>query len=903
MSDLTPKQQQLMGAWGAIHKGAGEALEWIEQVRGNAASVEAEADGLGLRLRRARNKAKNLQRSAGNPMTVGFFGLSQAGKSYLISALASDDHGKLESDFGGQVLDFIRHVNPPGGGGEATGVVTRFSHIAKPCLDVNYPVEITLFREIELVKILCNSWFEDFDLERVDHSYREQDIQAALTEFEGQDAGQVQPGVSSDDVVALWDYLKSNYEKSTRVLDDQYWPRAVKIAPRLALRERAKLFSVLWGGQAPITDLYLLLAGVLQKLDHVETLHAPISVFKQENISVTATPYNIMGVDLLSRLGTRHDVQVNVLPGRDGKVHTSVSISVAQLAALAVEVNFCLRTKPTASVAHGVDILDFPGYRTRNKYLSVDEAALKESADEVHPYWNLILRGKVAYLFERYSEAQEMNALVICTSSVKQSDVISVGPVLTRWIHNTQGATPKERGQRAPGLIWALTMCDGWANLELGKDDAHKFKAAERLMKITIIERFGSQEWMKEWSVGKPFDNTYMVRKPRLKETAFIERDEQDQELRVIERYVDDIKQLRQYVVDLPAANRHIANTGAAFDAMMTLNDGGISRFSTSFSSINDLDFKLARIEEQLEQCRTDLLDHGLNTWREEDFEQLLNKKREKTQYLLDNLGADPDAISELIHALQVPVEQLRELYLGGVYDIDGIDGEAGEEPEPAVRAPANKAPALNFGNVFGNTASATPAVAPKPVAKRLNSEQRFVRAALKAWIKHMRELGTQPLRLSSLRMSREVVEALVEELVSAVRRPAFIEQLDAAVMRRIFNGVRRDQIVQRQVLTVQLAMRDFLSWFDLLGKPVSERPTALLGESQPVFGAYQNFAQGEFPVLPKEPSNQEQSFQIDWLSSLAWLTQENAKSGADPEITTEQRRQLAVLLNTFQAS
>ena len=41
MSDLTPKQQQLMNAWGAIHKGAGEALEWIERVRGNAASVEA----------------------------------------------------------------------------------------------------------------------------------------------------------------------------------------------------------------------------------------------------------------------------------------------------------------------------------------------------------------------------------------------------------------------------------------------------------------------------------------------------------------------------------------------------------------------------------------------------------------------------------------------------------------------------------------------------------------------------------------------------------------------------------------------------------------------------------------------------------------------------------------------
>ena len=96
MSDLTPKQQQLMNAWGAIHKGAGEALEWIERVRGNAASVEADADDLSLRLRKARNQARSLQHAASTPMGVGFFGLSQAGKSYLISSLAANSEGVLE---------------------------------------------------------------------------------------------------------------------------------------------------------------------------------------------------------------------------------------------------------------------------------------------------------------------------------------------------------------------------------------------------------------------------------------------------------------------------------------------------------------------------------------------------------------------------------------------------------------------------------------------------------------------------------------------------------------------------------------------------------------------------------------------------------------------------------------
>lgn len=188
-----------------------------------------------------------------------------------------------------------------------------------------------------------------------------------------------------------------------------------------------------------------MLAGVLQRLGHAETVYAPVSVFKQETDGVTAAPYNIMSVDVLSRLDTRRDQQLQVLPCTDGKLQASVGVTIAQLATLAVEVNFSLLNRPTASVAQDVEILDFPGYRTRNKYLSIDEAALKDSADEVYPYWNLILRGKVAYLFERYSEAQEMNALVVCTSTMKQSDVISVAPVLTRWIHNTQGATPKER--------------------------------------------------------------------------------------------------------------------------------------------------------------------------------------------------------------------------------------------------------------------------------------------------------------------------------------------------------------------------------------------------------------------------------------------------------------------------
>lgn len=900
MSDLTPKQQQLMNAWGAIHKGAGEALEWIEQVRGNAASVEAEADGLSLRLRRARNRAKSLQYAASTPMGVGFFGGSQAGKSYLISSLAAATDGKLLSDFGPHTLDFIRHVNPPGLGKEATGVITRFSRRAKPSPDPNYPVELKLFCEVELAMMLSNSWFEDFDQERLNNEITDKTIEAVLREFEGQTVDNRHPGVDGDDVVRLWDYLAKNYEKSVRCLEGTYWPRAIELAPHLSIPQRARLFSILWGGQKPLTDLYILLAGALQKLGFPEKVFAPLGVLAEEKDGDYVRTVNLMSVDMLKRLDTRLDQPVSVLPECAGTLRGAVGVTIAQLTALTVEMTFRLVHQPSNAVLEQVDLIDFPGYRTRYQLLDINELAGVEPADEVNPIWSMLLRGKVAYLFERYSEAQEMHGLVLCTNANKQVDVVTIAPVLTRWIHNTQGATPAARKNRAPGLIWALTMMDMWIDSTLSQDDGGLATVCENMFFQAMLERFGNLEWMKEWS-GTPFNNTYLVRKPRL-ESSFLVRNDSSEELELAPRHADHMRRLQGKFELCPTAIRHLSEPKAAWEAMLAFNDGGITRFCASLKAFENVDFKLSRIEEQLQECRTDLLEHGLYTWREEDFESLLERKREKVKYLLRTLGADPDVISELIHTLQLPTEQLRELYLGGVYDIDG-DDEAPGEAESAFKAPANKAPAIDFGNLFDNTPTPSAASAAKPVAKRLTSEQRFARAALKAWIKHMRDLGTQPQRLLSLRMSRELMDALTEELVSAVRRPALLEQLDEAVTRRILGGARRDQLVQRQVIAVQLVMRDFLSWFGLLTKPVDQRPPRLAGNKGPLFDFYQKVAVGELPILPEKPSHQEQHFQVDWLSGLAWLTQENAKSGADPEITTEQRRQLAVLLNTFEAS
>lgn len=124
---MTHQAESLAQGWAAIARGCLDARGWVEAVRGGSRRLDNEADKLNLSLLRSRNLASNLAYVASTSMTVGFFGISQAGKSYLISALAAGSQGALEAAYGDRRVDFIKEVNPVGSGKEATGLVTRFT--------------------------------------------------------------------------------------------------------------------------------------------------------------------------------------------------------------------------------------------------------------------------------------------------------------------------------------------------------------------------------------------------------------------------------------------------------------------------------------------------------------------------------------------------------------------------------------------------------------------------------------------------------------------------------------------------------------------------------------------------------------------------------------------------------
>lgn len=896
MTTLTTEQIKLAHEWTSVHKGAGLALDWVEDVAEKVEEVAAKAVTLNRDLHRARNLARSLGRVSTTPMGIGFFGLSQAGKSYLISALAADHKGQLLTQFGTQSLDFIKHVNPVGGGKEATGLVTRFTRRADPGKDPQFPVELRLFREVEIAIILANAWFEDFDHQRLNSQITDAHIDALLQRFEDHTATQPTPGVNSDDVVLLWDYLEHNYPNAVRPLNARYWQRVVKLAPRLSVRERAQLFSLLWGGINKMTETYEQLATALHRLGLAETVFAPITALVSQRDGQMVQTNSIINVDILSRLGGSGDSALEVRPAHEANLGTPVSVSRAELAALTNELIFRLDNEPANSIVNSVDLLDFPGYRSRQKLMSIDEASEVDSSGATNnPVAKLLLRGKVAYLFERYTNEQEMNALVMCTSSFKQSEVVSVGPVLRSWIDKTQGASAQERDGRASGLIWALTMCDGFIGGALNGEIVQFPESCDNMLKLTMIERFGNEEWMKQWG-NTPFKNTYLVRKPRFK-TSFIDLSADGEELGFNDSSRVALQALQEAFGNNELVKRHVAEPLDAWQAMLKLNDGGMSRFSNAFTPVANINFKLQRISEQLEDLMVKLLP------RLEEYYEAGGEDERAKKKAIANLIVRPFAttkhgkyvLGELLAYMAVPEDQLRDLYLNGDFDSPATDATEAD--------PADSAAEVEY-DIFGDAVTAVAEAPPVAMAvpQYQSHEHRFARAAFNLWATHLRGLSRRQHLLDQLELPSEAIALLVKELVVCAERLDLPLQLSQALLKRAQSGVRRENLVQRQVLTAQLLLDDFTAWFGHTAQPASQRPVGLLGAKQPLFSFYQKEMPGLFPLLAPQADDQSVIFADDWISGIAIHTQNNVDHRKGKEITPEQNEALGRVIQAFKA-
>jgi len=863
-----------------------DASAWVMD---NQEVIRSEQEGLLAELRQLGRIFRQCARAAMRKMCAGVFGPSQAGKSYLISALARDASGTLRALFGADEIDFIAEINPEGGK-ESTGLVTRFTMTRPASLPEGFPVQIKLLTETDLVKIIANTYYADCEHQEAPDTNA---IIKSIDDLQNR-KGTGSPHINLDALEDLRDYLVKDFKSKARVQElDRcgYWKRIFELGPQLDLENRIQMYSVIWDNVGQFTDLLRLLLLALAKLGYAPEAFCPLEALIPRSKSI---------IDVATLKGIGDSAAASDLSIR-AAASPPVSLPRSVVTALTAELTIVMREKPDQYFDH-TDLLDFPGYRSRYKFTDVRKEL--EKPDMVN---ELFLRGKVAYLFQRYCAERELTSMLLCIGPSNQ-EVQDLPGVINDWVISTHGAQPESRRDKPVALYFILTKFD--MEFEQKKGAPSVETRWENRLHASLLNFFGKQhDWPTIWD-GKKFRNLYLLRNPNFDFKAVLEYDENNREKGIRADQQGYVASLESAFMKCPYVADHFKDPRGAWDAAMRLNDGGISYIRDSLRPLCNPDIKRAQIETTLAERKNRLALRLQAFYRSDDKEEARRQKALLSRAfgqifarMLQN-----QSMGEFLRRLCVCDNDLYELYfearrrfleseedtghiapqvsVGSGTAADDIMAELfGNEPQPAQTTPAEE----------------TPVFAP---SRPKDEAQYFAELIEGYWCNRLQELSDNPSIQKYYAFPQAELSKLVAELTHGASRLKLREEMEKALRAAAaYSNTAKERIVWQQVGMAASIINGFVDWLGRSPRTRAQedRTVFMGGNSYVLFNPAQK--PDGFPALPEIQEPFEKAWFLDWLRALHVLLQENVDFEDGQAYNQEQNTRLGEIIKAVSSA
>ncbi len=856
------------------------ALDWVQHAE-NAETVGPEHKSLVHLLRRAARRADKLGRAARTKMSVSVFGPSQAGKSFLVSVLARPAEGRLVADFpgpGGQ-LDYISEINPEGEG-ESTGLVTRFT-MTKEAMPEGFPIQLNLLSEADVARTIINSFYMDGD--QSEPAPDAAALNAHIEAFKSRAGAAEVPGMSFEDVLDIQDYVQSTFGRTAYAAALRpFWDEAAALAPRMSIRDRAAFLAILWGGHDALGDLYVTLAEGLARIGHPEVVHVPLAALIPRETSI---------IDVKALGGLFGGDPADTLKVR-APSGTVTELPRAVVCALAAELVFPMLEEPSPLFAE-TDLLDFPG--ARNRFEQPLSKTLEQPESTVA---QLLLRGKVAYLFDRYVENQEITSMLLCVPD-SNMETLDLPGLVDNWIALTHGNTPRARRDVDCILFFVLTKFDKHlGESAAGGGDSTRF---ERRMQASLLEKFGRSKdgWVDNWTPGTPFRNCYWLRNPNFFVEGLIDYDANRRETAIRPEKQARLAELRAGCLASDAVQRHFADPAAAWDAALGLNDGGVGYLLRELTAVCVPDSKLRQLSGQIEKLAGDLA-AALGPFHvSDDVETRIEEKRLAADAVIDCLEETLKShrFGALLAALCVDQDAIEDR-ISRVPSSVRISSAVSSQPTVATARPGLARPARP-----GRPAAAAPAAGTDNAAQtagpriRTMSPEAFqAGTAVDIWIERLAELREDTALLDALCLSQSAANDLTSEMIHGLRRLRVIDD-----MRSQLKAIDYGMTVDKQAPPAAIVCAEYINGFVFtLGAdrlPLDARPVVELGEGRhrPIFAPRPEVDTAM--NLPAEPRAAATETCSDWVYALDLMFADNARDTDAGEINIEQNLALGRIL------
>ncbi len=759
----------------------------------------------------------------------------------------------LSRDGAGPLCALIRHSTSP------SSASTR-----------DYPIPCSLLSELDVTKILARAYLSFVPLSRCE-PVSANEVGQLFSDVSSRLSAEALPGFSRRDVVDLREDLHAHHPQSAflgGLAAAGYWDVLAETISHLEAADRFRLLALLWKNEPEFTSLFVRLVGCLERVGPgADICCAPEAVFTTLSRHGPFLRHRRAVFDLAALLdmGSMDDEPVGV----GTHYGRTEQLSRAELAALIAEVPV---TWPSSrhSPLGDMGILQFPSAHIGAELplsLYVGPRKGRLSSAMVARFFAHV---KATYLFERSCKRGEITALAVCVDPMAD-DGGALAPSIAEWIGTAQGSDPGQREKTRTGLfIVEMSRTPAEGERTLVRSPPGEWH--ERMGEIITTGLGAGQDWPREWTPGRPFDNVFKFQNVPPKFPG------ENQVVPASPRQLRKAGADRGNVLALPALFRRSEATRTGRN-VEPANQGAAADFVRStLRPVTSASSKKRQFDARLSELRRRLKGRLRRYHVSNDPGRTAEWRRQVANVAQSRLHrcAETGRLGHLLEALMV-----RESELIALFHRSGSPA--------SVIAPELPGPAAGKGEYHEEGGMALALRRGEDAARC----ERNATRALVYWFRHMRQRSRSATLCRFLGVPQPLLQHIVDELIVGAERSGLATRLSDALLAA--------RSAEHQVADDALQVAAYARWIiggflETLGAPPRLRDSAACDDSG---GEAEGI--GTLSTIPKHPLPSAavgRRVSDVWLGAFSALVEANITADSSLAGTIEQDRELGEILD-----
>jgi hypothetical protein len=606
-----------------------------------------------LQLRRL---AGSLYTSAKVPVAAAVYGPSQVGKSLFIGQVLRP-HSENYCPIGGDEtlgepayyknLSFDTDLNPQCGSNEATALVTRFTTKDRIGASVSpeFPVMVRALTRVEWLRVLARGFH--VECKAPDRTCTQSELETLFEELARQFPGKEVDRKWRMDLLDAYSYMRGvdrrGFQAKEAVLNG--------LLSRYPLSEDGYVqaaATLFWNQWQSLTNLFLKISNFLNRItlgDHDPAIFSHWAGVRFLLDSQRAKLHERRTSKVWQRvdwsdfyLTEREKYFVLEYRPASGMGQEELETVQAGMLELVMPVLPHRLNDDWRRVVEQMDFLDIPGMRAGRQGA---EQGKRTSADTLEEQMEIVKRGKVAYLFERYTEELQIQTLLLLNRGGNLEVTAQMKHHIDKWGRARYGEKvwPTRVADEIPALFVGLTGID--EEFRNREEYADRMLYNNRLGQLvdalgTVMNDFGGR--------GKAFTNVYPIRYPGTWDTNQPQREKEGAE---------KWDRARKAFLESEMVREYMRAPELRWETAMRDDDGGLSLIAAGIRAVTTAEDKQNQLAKEIQDVENRLLQLSRDWVVDPDVNVDREKRIAAARKIVDWLSSSAELVYYRVHALQ----------------------------------------------------------------------------------------------------------------------------------------------------------------------------------------------------------------------------------------------------------